>query len=207
MLCDFAMKTIINEWDSSLIGPNPFVKIGEFSDAFTLGFDVETLKKSISGQLVKVGELCDKGTCNVHALGGTIAFTVDKSKLDHTKYKCDVLTVATRLGSLNVNLSKIQTCNIGSHSGAAGHVLLTYPSGGTMLCSCGHWIELSKLDVSVEGLLKVAQANYGAEYSANIANEYNNCAPEQQAEVVQRYAKQFVQQSAPCNYSSNVGKW
>jgi len=32
------------------------------------------------------------------------------------------------------------TTKIGEFNGSAGHVLLTYPSGGMILTSMGHWI-------------------------------------------------------------------
>jgi len=37
---------------------------------------------------------------------------------------------------------------IDSYEGTAGHVLLTYPSGGMILTSMGHWVELMKIDTS-----------------------------------------------------------
>lgn len=36
--------------------------------------------------------------------------------------------------------------------GSACHVLLTYPSGGMILTSMGHWIELMKIDTSEKKL-------------------------------------------------------
>jgi hypothetical protein len=37
---------------------------------------------------------------------------------------------------------------IGKDIGAAGHCLLTYPSGGKILTSMTHWIDLMDLDTS-----------------------------------------------------------
>lgn len=39
-------------------------------------------------------------------------------------------------------------CEVGTHKGSAGHVILTYPKGGKILTSMGHWIELMKLDTT-----------------------------------------------------------
>ena len=39
MCSDFSLKALIGLWDESLLGPNPFVKAGEFSTKFTLKFD------------------------------------------------------------------------------------------------------------------------------------------------------------------------
>ena len=54
----------------------------------------------------------------------------------------------------------------------SGHVLLTYPTGGQLLTSCGHWIELSKLDVSLDNLFKVAEQTWGGEYATQMRSEY-----------------------------------
>lgn len=43
-------------------------------------------------------------------------------------------------------------CQIGDYKGAAGHVLLKYKSGGHLLTSMGHWIELMKIDTSEKKL-------------------------------------------------------
>ena len=44
---------------------------------------------------------------------------------------------------------EVQADGLGMMKGCAGHVLLTYPSGGNLVASAGHWIELSRLDTSV----------------------------------------------------------
>ena len=41
-------------------------------------------------------------------------------------------------------------CEIGTYKGSAGHTMLVYPSGGKILTSMGHWIELMKLDTTKE---------------------------------------------------------
>jgi len=40
--------------------------------------------------------------------------------------------------------------------GTIGHVMVTYKSGGIMILSAGHWVELSRLDVNFENLERVA---------------------------------------------------
>ena len=92
-----------------------------------------------------MGQLCEVGTVSVGALGGTIAYDINWNKAKTEKYKLEVLTIATDMNGFNYN-----KCKIGKNEGAAGHVLLTYPSGGSILTSCGHWVELVKLDVSKE---------------------------------------------------------
>ena len=47
-------------------------------------------------------------------------------------------------------------CKIGEHVGSAGHVLLTFKSGGHLLTSMGHWVELMKVDTSEKKLFEIA---------------------------------------------------
>ncbi len=56
--------------------------------------------------------------------------------------------------------------------GTACHVLLTYPSGGMILTSMGHWIELMKVDTSEKKLFEVAEQNFGAAYAQQMKMEY-----------------------------------
>merc|ERR1711907_584378 len=94
-------------------------------------------------------------------------------------------------------------CSAGGAQGSAGHVLLTYPTGGMILASSGHWIELVRLDVSMEALLKVAQASYGGAYAAEMEADMSSCANmAERSSKMQEYACKFVQQSAPCQYTS-----
>ena len=106
--------------------------------------------------------------CNVQAAGGTIVYSVDKTKLSHEAYKCQVLTVVPTVKASSENLE----CKIGEFRGNAGHVLLTYPSGGMILTSMGHWIELMKVDTSAEKVFQVAEQEFGYEKAAKMREEY-----------------------------------
>eukprot|EP01125_Pyxidicula_operculata_P010815 TRINITY_DN355_c4_g1_i1.p1 TRINITY_DN355_c4_g1~~TRINITY_DN355_c4_g1_i1.p1 ORF type:complete len:378 (-),score=81.66 TRINITY_DN355_c4_g1_i1:195-1328(-) len=204
MFSDFSLKMLINEWDEENLGPNPFIKSGEFGDSFELKFNPAVLEECPSAQLKRLGQLCDKGSAQIHALGGTIVYTVDKAKSDTSKYQLEILTVATRVGSTPL---PSQLCSLDGHKGAAGHVLLKYPSGGMMLTSCGHWIELAKLDVSLDSLLRVAQTEYGDSYTSQLKVELDSIADESsRKERVEYYARQYVQQSAPCKESTRYSK-
>jgi hypothetical protein len=94
------------------------------------------LKEAPSAQLQIVGDMAEEGLCNVEAAGGTIVYCVDSTCLTETPYKLQVLTVVPGLHPPKQSL----IAEAGGHSGSAGHVLLTYPSGGTLLTSMGHWI-------------------------------------------------------------------
>lgn len=91
-----------------------------------------------------VGKLAEGGHCNVKTMAGTIIYSVDKNKIDKSKYKLEVLTIATS----NVPKDSNYILEIDREQGSAGHVLLTYPTGGKILTSMGHWIELMKIDTS-----------------------------------------------------------
>ncbi len=66
------------------------------------------------------------------------------------------------MGGIHINeLPSNLICKIGDLKGACGHSLLTYPSGGKLLTSSGHWIELVKLDVKADSIFKLAEQDYG----------------------------------------------
>jgi hypothetical protein len=43
MFSDYSLKALINQWDSHLLGPNPFKKVGETSSPIDLFFDKNVL--------------------------------------------------------------------------------------------------------------------------------------------------------------------
>jgi len=208
---DFSTKALIGVWDEAILGPKPLCQVGSFGSHFDLKFDPEKLLECPSAQLVKVGELCEeKRTCHVHAMGGTVMFTIDKAKSDTPLYKLDVLTVMTTAEG-NACPRKECTTKRGD-SGCAGHVMLTYPNrttgaSGILMISAGHWIELSKLDTSVEVLQRAIEKNLGTEELASFNLNYFGQAsnPAAQAGYMNQYANAYVQCSAPVSYG-NMGK-
>lgn len=175
MCSDFSLKALIGNWDEEILGPKCFKKTGEFSSGFTLKFEPQTLKECPSSQLVKVGEFCDDGEATVHAMGGTIAYDLVKpiGKLSQDFYKVEVLTVATMLDGRSQ--AEHGQCIVGEHKGVLGHCLLHYPSGGQLLTSCGHWIELVKLDIkNHDQIFKVAEEQYGKSYVSKMRKEYKS---------------------------------
>ena len=137
MFSDFSLKALVKNWDEKYeLGPNPFVQTTEHTGNFVLRFNPGQLKECPSAQLQTVGDMAQQGMCNVMAAGGTIVYSVDKTKLDHKIYKLQVLTVVPTIKATSDKLN----CKIGEFEGNAGHVLLTYPSGGMILTSMGHWV-------------------------------------------------------------------
>lgn len=201
MFSDFSLKALIKDWKEDLLGPNPFVKTTELNSSFQLRFDPAVLSACPSAQLQKLGELASNGKAELHAMRNTIAFSVKWRKADCSAYKCEVLTVMTKLDGQPACPVPGEDCEASGHCGLAGHVLLTYPSGGRLLASAGHWVELSRLDVTEASLLQAAAA-YGATYQGEVQASLSSCtsAAERQR-TLQSYSCQIVQQSAPCSYS------
>lgn len=205
MVSDFSLKALIKQWCERRLGPNPFVKVGECTSSMELQFCPEHLASCPSAQLQKVGEMCSEGVATLSAMQGTIVFTVDKVKADTQQYHLDVLTVVSRACGTDVGetLSQQFSCEVNGRRGTVGHVLLTYPSGGMLLASAGHWMELSRINVSEERLLQVATAAYGEAYSAQLSSQMAACGTLEARELfTMTCASRCIQQSLPGSYSS-----
>jgi hypothetical protein len=124
---------------------------------------------------------------------------VNPQKIDKTSYTLEVLTIKTD----NQPQNQQYQLTIDEHKGIAGHVLLTYKSGGRILTSMGHWIELMKVDTSEKKLFEVAEREYGAAYAANMRNEYASMDAQSQQAYIRSNAVTFIQNQAPC---SNMNK-
>lgn len=202
MCSDFSLKALIKQWCPRRLGPNPFVKVGEFGGTMNLKFDSARVAECPSQQLQKAGQLSESGTATIHAMPNTIVYTVDKNVCMGDQYDLEVLSVATC--SSRWELPQNQICTIGDRKGTTGHVLLSYPSGGEspglLLTSAGHWVELVKLDnVSEEKLLQTASCTYGEAYSLNWKKDLHSCpTAELRSQMCQSFAQQMVQQSSPC---------
>merc|ERR1712048_1376322 len=84
------------------------------------------------------------------------------------------------------------------HRGWAGHVTLTYAAGGQLITSMGHWAELSKIDTSVESVLRVAQKNFGVEETVSFQSELASASNDaERRSIIQKQAKTMVSKSAP----------
>ena len=204
MCSDFAVKALINDW-SKLLGPNPFLKLGECSTFLELSFLPKTLEESPSKQLQMVGQLCQTGQTSINAPGGTIVFGVDKKEADNQIYTLSVLTIVTKTCGFDVNSKKEYAWDIENKTGAVGHALLKYKTGGILLLSAGHWISLSNLSVNIDNLEGVAMRNYGEnnEYLKEIDEIKKTENEGEKKEKMNKMANRFVQQTAACNYSSN----
>lgn len=147
-----------------------------------------------------VGELCaEEGKAVVAALGGTIVYTLKPDRAPTELYTVKVLTVVTNQCEFEA-MHGMPLCTTGEGDkqthGTAGHVTLTYASGGQLITSNGHWIELTRVNTSDESVRKVAAKNFGCEKLQAFEDEWAGAtSASDKYECTQKYAKQMVQES------------
>lgn len=204
MCSDFSLKSLLYEWSEQHLGPNPFKQVGECDHQFKLEFIPSDLQQEgVPQQLQVVGELCtEKGEAVVTALSDTILYTVkpDRPKTDF--YDLKVLTIVSEFAGGAGQISDQMKCSVGSGNqqkrGTAGHVVLTYKSGGQLVTSMGHWIELSRIDTSLDAVMRAAAHNFGAAEVDDFRREYNSLATDAaRYECVQKRSKALVSKSMP----------
>lgn len=211
MASDFSLKAIIEDWKPEILGPNPFVRLSVCcSTSFGLSFDPSVLQQCPSAQLATVGKLAAGGHARSHALGGTILYAIDEAQAAAAKSEgsiVQVLTVASNIDGVPADTllrrgncgRSVKLSEAAGANGLAGHVLITRPSGGMLLTSMGHWIELVKLDVSEETLLSTAQ-EFSAGFQAEMEGELSAARSEaERSATVQRYSSKMVSMSSPCS--------
>eukprot|EP01063_Lacrimia_lanifica_P039535 TRINITY_DN86_c0_g1_i5.p1 TRINITY_DN86_c0_g1~~TRINITY_DN86_c0_g1_i5.p1 ORF type:complete len:372 (+),score=179.45 TRINITY_DN86_c0_g1_i5:54-1169(+) len=193
MYSDFSLKTLIREWDEALLGPKSFKQLGTCNSSIGLAFDANELKDSDSAQLQALGKLCEEsGTADVNCLGGTIVYQPLKAAASakNDMYTRKVLTTVRTLDGRSAREGKI------------GHAVLEYASGGVLLTSAGHWVELQNIDTTEEAVKRVAVEQLGAADYAAFETEYmeERCSMMKKA-MLQMKSAECVQRSAPCRYS------
>lgn len=204
MCSDFSLKSLIYEWSEQHLGPNPFVKVGECSSQFQLEFVPQELQHpDVPQQLQVVGELCrEQGKAVVNAMGGTIMYALDPKRPRTGQYDVKILTVVTDVDGGLRHVQEGMQCSIGEgenmKKGIAGHVTLTYPSGGQLVTSMGHWIELTRINTSLESVLRTAGRNFGATEADDFMRELSVLnSDSERNDCVQRRAQKLVHQSIP----------
>lgn len=204
MCSDFSLKSLMCEWSTEELGPNPFLKVGSCNSQFCLEFvPTELQHEEVPQQLQVVGELCaDKGKAVVSAMSDTIVYTINPDRPKTNVYDLKVLTVATNMASSSINVQKSAMCSVGQgdavKQGWAGHVVLNYAAGGQLVTSMGHWIELSRIDTSLESVIRVAEKNFGSAKAAIFREKLSNATSEEaRARCIQSEAFDMVTKSAP----------
>ncbi len=84
-------------------------------------------------------------------------------------------------------------------------MLLKYKSGGYLLTSMGHWIELMKVDTSEKKLFEVAEREYGQAYAAEMKMQYVSMDTTSQKAYIKNQAVNFIQNQAPCSNMNKKG--
>jgi len=204
MCSDFSLKSLICEWSEEHLGPNPFLRVGECDQSFCIEFvPAELQDEEVPQQLQVVGELCaDKGKAVVTAMGSTIVYTVNPKRQPTDVYDLKVLTVATDFASSSGQVPEDLKCSVGEGGnqkrGAAAHVTLTYAEGGQLVTSMGHWIELTRIDASLESVLQVAAHNFGGAEAENFRRVYMEQATDgDRYQWLQQNCHKYVTSSAP----------
>lgn len=199
MCADFSLKGLISDWNSELLGPLPFKNICSTSEPFTLLFEPESLIQCKSTQLQNVGKLSENGKAVIKAMGGTIQYTV--TDVDNSPYTIDILTVVQP--GIDVFDSNLCQTTDKKHKGYAGQVILTYPNGGMLLVSNGHFSELARLDTSMEKFLQVVSAEYGANTSSTYSTQLNTMNDIDRQKFIQRKVSEMVAADVPCQRVSS----
>lgn len=81
-------------------------------------------------------------------------------------------------------------------------MLLTYKSGGHLLTSMGHWVELMRVDTSEKKLFEMAERQYGAGVATQMRQAYCAMDVQSQQAYISREAVNMVQNQAPCSNMS-----
>lgn len=193
---DWSLKALIKDWDHSLLGPLPFEDVGATSGTIRLRFNREHLIQCPSSQLQCVGQLCSDNFAGVHALGNTIKFVVKAERPETDAYHVQVLTVA-EIDTPSSYVGPIMT--LGQYNGTAGHVLLTYRSGGMMLVSATHWIELTNVNADEAEVAQVLMLRQGQLAAEQFQQELQNCMSAEERKVCSaQKAVALVQYTTPC---------
>jgi len=104
----------------------------------------------------------------------------------------------------NINKGeKERFVSIGETTGTVGHAILKYKSGGLLLASAGHWIELKNMgkvsDQKIEEVAKQFSEKGNQEYMQSYLDleNYTGSEKEQKKQVL---VSRMVQKTAPNKY-------
>jgi len=191
---DFSLKALITDWNSDILGECPFVNAGEVDGEITLMFDVDSVTNCTSKQLSRFAELSTDGQAHVGTMPGTIVYNV-KQNLTDMPYEINVLTVVQNTYK---NYTACTETTVGKFKGTAGHVMLTYPdTNWRLLVSNCHFIELVRIDTTLDKFRQVSQKTYGKTMADNIYRGISSLPLEQQACALQREVSRVVSSTQP----------
>lgn len=199
MFSDFALKALIDNWDESLLGAKPYINVGSRDDAFKLLFSREHVAESECYQLKSMAQLSTTDSINIHALKDTIEYTIDQEVYNkETPYELQVETVVVN----DKYKSKYCQTTDKKYYGLAGHTILKYSSGGLIITSNGHFIELTKLDTSIEKVLQYAELHLGRAVSDSMKKDLYSQPLTMRRVSATQYAQECLQSALPVSSSS-----
>jgi hypothetical protein len=163
VFADFSVFSLINEWStcsnvgfaSMLLGECPFMIHKEkCNQCMHLEYAVDELIGSPIPQLQVLGKLSETGTCQLRAMEGTVVF--GKKEVCNPICLVSVYTTVTKYDTFTCCKNSGVCSAVGiKETGFIGHAVATYPEGGKLILSAGHFCELSKIHTSNSRLSQV----------------------------------------------------
>eukprot|EP00727_Mastigamoeba_balamuthi_P007066 m51a1_g2980 hypothetical protein (339) ;mRNA; f:718805-719821 len=190
---DYATQALIKEWDTSVLGPNPFANVGTGAGSSVLRFDREILEQCPSSQLVTLANLCDRGSAGIQ---GTCQFVTKKEPPKTDEYTLELLTVMTGPSHNSQAQCVLEIKGEETAKGTAGHVLLRYAKGNLLLAG-PHWVELCKCEVNLDRMLQFVAQNEAPEKARDLREQWTGAGGAQQMEMMQSYACEKVCKACP----------
>jgi hypothetical protein len=118
-----------------------------------------------------------------------------------------------RCSSLRCQVNQLprdRVVSAAGHTGAAGHVALTFPSGGVLLAAAGHWVELQRVKTDERSFFNVMANEYGEDSTRNqqLKADYSALPTAAAQDVwLQENAQKAVQSRSCAKYSQARSKW
>eukprot|EP00727_Mastigamoeba_balamuthi_P005783 m51a1_g1824 hypothetical protein (309) ;mRNA; r:510668-511594 len=190
---DYAARAVINEWDASLLGPNPFCNVGNIAGSSVLRFDGQVLEQCPSSQLVTLATLSEHGAA---CISGTCQFVVRANAPVTDRYALELLTVMTGPTHDSHAQCSVQIPGQKTANGTAGHVLLRYAKGNVLLAG-PHWAELSRCDVELDGMLRYVEENEAPGRARALQAQWVSAPGPDQLQMMQSYARERVCKASP----------
>eukprot|EP00924_Labyrinthula_sp_SR-Ha-C_P011339 augustus_masked-scaffold_36-processed-gene-1.10-mRNA-1 protein AED:1.00 eAED:1.00 QI:0/0/0/0/1/1/3/0/1094 len=129
----------------------------------------------------------------------------------HIPFNVEVLTVSNYLESSSVTekifheIQQVEDLHFGEvdgFKGVVGHALLTYPGGGRILASMGHWSSVANITTTSDALLRRLKSVGEEEnevYRRLQTDLQHATRPHESLAVTQRYAREIVQSAPPAS--------
>lgn len=215
VFADFSVFTLIKNWTacsktslaSMLLGECPFiVNPTKCNSQMVLKYSVDELIGCPIPQLQTLGKLSEKGQVHLHALSGTIVF--GRKEVENQPYTVNVYTTVTQFDGMKYDAQSETSINtaimcsaIGiTDVGFIGHAVVTYPDGGKIIVSAGHFAELTKIHTSSARLTTMIDdfPEHMRERYTTTLNSANQMFGEAQENVYSSLASEMLRTTSGC---------